>query len=426
MKFNYINHFYKLIKKIRRFLMYKREIELSGHIIDSLTLPKTMDIIMDKGGDFDILEFDIGKRKSDTSKAKIMVSAESPDILNSILDELNFIGVSISEIEEVNLVPSPKDKVAPEGFYSTSHHVTHIYYKGEWILVNEIEMDCLIVIDEENKTASCKPIADIKKGDLIVVGREGVKITPPQRSRGKQGVFEFMNSEVSSEKPMMSIINDVATEIKNVKAKNGKIALVGGPAIVHTGSAGIVAQLVKDGIIDVIFAGNALATHDIECDQFGTSLGVNVKTGEVVAHGHTHHMRAINRINKSGSIRKAVEDGTLKSGIMYECIKNDVPFVLAGSIRDDGPLPDVITDTVESQKLMRHYAQEVDMVIMISTMLHSIATGNLLPSRVKSICVDINPSTVTKLSDRGSAQVVGIVTDVGAFLPVLYEALQDK
>ena len=405
--------------------MFKREIELSGHIIDSLTLPKTMDIIMDKGGDFDILEFDIGKRKSDISKAKIMVSAESPDILNSILDELNFIGVSISEIEEVNLVASPKDQVAPEGFYSTSHHVTHIYYKDEWILVNDIEMDCLIVIDEEKKTASCKPIADIKKGDLIVVGREGVKITPPQRSRGKQGVFEFMNSEVSSEKPMMSIINDVASEIKDIKAKGGKIALVGGPAIVHTGSAGIVAQLIKEGFIDVIFAGNALATHDIECDQFGTSLGVNVKTGEVVAHGHTHHMRAINRINRSGSIREAVEDGTLKSGIMYECIKNDVPFVLAGSIRDDGPLPDVITDTVESQKLMRKYVQEVDMVIMISTMLHSIATGNLLPSRVKSICVDINPSTVTKLSDRGSAQVVGIVTDVGAFLPVLYGALQE-
>lgn len=405
--------------------MYKREIELSGHIIDSLTLPKTMDIIMDKGGDFDILEFDIGKRKSDTSKAKIMVSAESPDILNSILDELNFIGVSISEIEEVNLIPSPKNQVAPEGFYSTSHHVTHVYYKDEWILVNEIEMDCLIVIDEENKTASCRPIADIKKGDLIVVGREGVKITPPQRARGKQGVFEFMNSEVSSEKPMMSIINDVAAEIKNVKANGGKIALVGGPAIVHTGSAGIVAELVKEGVIDVIFAGNALATHDIECDQFGTSLGVDVKTGEVVAHGHTHHMRAINRINKSGSIKEAVEDGTLKSGIMYECVKKDVPFILAGSIRDDGPLPDVITDIVESQKLMRRYAQEVDMVIMISTMLHSIATGNLLPSRVKSICVDINPSTVTKLSDRGSAQVVGIVTDVGAFLPVLYDALQD-
>jgi lysine-ketoglutarate reductase/saccharopine dehydrogenase-like protein (TIGR00300 family) len=175
----------------------------------------------------------------------------------------------------------------------------------------------------------------------------------------------------------------------------------------------------------VIFAGNALATHDIEVDQFGTSLGVNVKTGEVVAHGHTHHMRAINRINRSGSIKDAVEDGTLKSGIMYECVKNDVPFVLAGSIRDDGPLPDVITDTVESQTLMRKYTQEIDMVIMIATMLHSIATGNLLPSRVKTICVDINPSTVTKLADRGTAQALGIVTDVGAFLPVLYNALHE-
>lgn len=403
--------------------MYKREIKLSGHIIDSLTLPKTMDIIMDNGGDFDILEFDIGKRKSDISTAKIMVSADSPSLLDRILDELSLLGVSIAEVEEVTLVPSPKDKVAPEGFYSTSHHVTHIYYKGEWILVKEIEMDCLIVVNGGD--VSCKPIADIKEGDLIVVGRDGVKITPPQRSRGKQGVFEFMNSDVSSEKPMMSIINEVASEIKSVKANGGKIALVGGPAIVHTGSAEIVAQLIKEGMIDVIFAGNALATHDIECDQFGTSLGVCVKTGEVIAHGHTHHMRAINRINKSGSIREAVEDGTLKSGIMYECIKNDVPFVLAGSIRDDGPLPDVITDTVESQKLMRKYAQEVDMVIMISTMLHSIATGNLLPSRVKSICVDINPSTVTKLADRGSAQVVGIVTDVGAFLPVLYNALHE-
>lgn len=403
--------------------MYKREIKLSGHIIDSLTLPKTMDIIMDKGGDFDILEFDIGKRKSDISKARIMVSADSPSLLNRILDELSVIGVSIADIEEVNLVPSPKDKVAPEGFYSTSHHITNIYYAGEWIPVNQIEMDCLIVVNKEEKKAFCKPIADLKKGEFVVVGREGVKITPPQRSRGKQGVFEFMNSEVSSEKPMMSIVNDVASEIKEIKSKGGKIALVGGPAIVHTGSAGIIAQMIKDGIIDVVFAGNALATHDIECDQFGTSLGVCVETGEVVSHGHTHHMRAINRINKSGSIKGAVEDGTLKSGIMYECVKNDVPFILAGSIRDDGPLPDVITDTVESQKLMRKYAQEVDMVIMISTMLHSIATGNLLPSKVKSICVDINPSTVTKLADRGSAQVMGIVTDVGAFLPVLYDAL---
>ena len=405
--------------------MNKRIIELSGHIIDSLTLTKTMGIIMDKGGEFDILEIDVGRKKSDTSHAKIEVSAKTPQLLESILDELSVLGASIDEIKEVNLVEAPKDKVAPEGFYSSSNHTTHIFYDGQWILVEEIEMDCLVVVDEKTKRAFVKPIADIKKGDNVVVGLDGVRVTPPHRSRDEQQVFEFMNSEVSSEKPLMNLINGIASEMKEIKANGGKIGIVGGPAIVHTGSGKYLASLVKEGYIDVIMAGNALATHDIESNLFGTSLGIEVETGKIVAHGHTHHMRAINRINNSGSIKEAVGDGTLTGGIMYECVKNDVPFVLAGSIRDDGPLPDVITDTAEAQKLMRHYAQEVDMVIMIATMLHSIATGNLLPSRVKSICVDINPSTVTKLSDRGSAQVVGIVTDIGTFLPLLYNALME-
>lgn len=405
--------------------MNKRTIELSGHIIDSLTLTKTMGIIMDKGGEFDILEIDVGRKKSDVSHAKIEVSADSPELLKSILDELSVLGASIDDIKEVNLVASTKDKVAPEGFYSSSNHTTHILYGGDWIPVEEIEMDCLVVVDEEEKRAFVKPIAEIKAGDKIVVGLDGVKVTPPHRSREEQQVFEFMNSDVSSEKPLMSLINGIAREMKEIKAKGGKIGIVGGPAIVHTGSGKYLAALIKEGYIDVIMAGNALATHDIESNLFGTSLGIEVETGKIVAHGHTHHMRAINRINNSGSIKNAVEDGTLTGGIMYECVKKDVPYVLAGSIRDDGPLPDVITDTAVSQKLMRHYAQEVDMVIMIATMLHSIATGNLLPSRVKSICVDINPSTVTKLSDRGSAQVVGIVTDIGTFLPLLYNALHE-
>ena len=407
-------------------VMNKRTIELSGHIIDSLTLTKTMGIIMDKGGEFDILEIDVGRKKSDISHAKIEVSADSLELLESILDELSVLGASIDDIKEVNLVASVKDKVAPEGFYSSSNHTTHILYDGDWIPVEDIEMDCLVVVDEDEKRAFVRPIADIKVGDKIVVGLDGVKVTPPHRSRDEQQVFVFMNSEVSSEKPLMNLITGIANEMKEIKAKGGKIGIVGGPAIVHTGSGKYLAALVREGYIDVIMAGNALATHDIESNLFGTSLGIEVETGKIVAHGHTHHMRAINRINRSGSIKNAVEDGTLTGGIMYECIKNDVPYVLAGSIRDDGPLPDVITDTAESQKLMRHHAQEVDMVIMIATMLHSIATGNLLPSRVKSICVDINPSTVTKLSDRGSAQVVGIVTDIGTFLPLLYNALHEE
>lgn len=403
--------------------MNKREIELFGHIIDSLMLPKTMDIIMDRGGDFKIIDFDIGKRKTDVSRAKIIVSADSPSLLNQILDELSEIGVSISELKEAVLINSSKDKAAPNNFYSTTNHVTHILHNGNWILVENIEMDCMIVVDDEKDKAYCKPINNIKKGDLIVVGREGIRVTPPERPREKNGVFEFMNSEVSSEKPLMSMVEKIASEIKEIKSRGGKIAIVGGPAIVHTGSADILSQMIKERFIDVIFAGNALATHDIENALYGTSLGVCVKTGEVVSRGHTHHMRAINEINSSGSISKAVEDGTLKKGIMYECIKNDVPYVLAGSIRDDGPLPDVITDVIDAQEVMREYSKDVDMVIMIATMLHSIAMGNILPSKVKSICVDINPATVTKLSDRGSAQVLSVVTDIGTFLPTLYNEL---
>ena len=406
-------------------IMYKRTIGLSGHIIDSLTLTKTMGIIMDKGGEFDILEINVGRKKSDISKAKIEVSANSPELLESILDELSVLGASIDELKEVRLVASTKDKVAPEGFYSSSNHTTHIYYDGNWIPVEDIEMDCLVVVDEKAKRAFVKPIADVKMGDKIVVGLDGVKVTPPHRSRDEQQVFEFMNSDVSSEKPLMNIIRGIAEEMEEIKAKGGKIGIVGGPAIVHTGSGKYLAALIREGYIDVIMAGNALATHDMESNIFGTSLGIEVETGKIVAHGHTHHMRTINKINRSGSIREAVEDGTLNGGIMYECIKNDVPFVLAGSIRDDGPLPDVITDITVSQREMRKYAQQVDMVIMIATMLHSIATGNMLPSRVKTICVDINPSTVTKLSDRGSAQVIGIVTDIGSFLPLLYNALHE-
>ncbi|MDR1820208.1 MAG: TIGR00300 family protein [Methanobrevibacter sp.] len=405
--------------------MNQREIELSGHIIDSLTLPRALDIIMDLGGDFKITEFDVGKKKSDISNAKITVMADSDKVLDLILDELSEIGASISEIKEANLLESPKDKVVPPNFYSTTNHTTHILYNGNWTLVENIEMDCMVVVEkEEDKVrAYCKPLGQIEKGDLIVVGRDGIKVTPPQRPRGKKGVFEFMNSDVSSEKPLNSIIENIASEIKEIKGNGGKIAIVGGPAIVHTGSADLLAKLIKEGYIDYIFAGNALATHDIENALYGTSLGVCIKTGEVVNRGHRHHIRAINEINKSGSIKEAVEDGTLKKGIMYECIKNEVPYVLAGSIRDDGPLPDVITDVIEAQELMRQYSQDVDMVIMIATMLHSIATGNIISSKVKSICVDINPATVTKLADRGSAQVVSVVTDIGTFLPLLYQKL---
>ncbi len=403
--------------------MPKREVELSGHIIDSLILPNTLDLIMDMGGDFKILEFTVGKRKKDISHARIRVIGNDQNHLGEILDELTEIGAQVVEIKEVQLEFSKKDKTLPSDFYSTTNHPTYIRFKEQWVDVKNIEMDCMIVVDPLNIQAFCKPIGRINKGDLVVVGREGIRVVPPERPRGKKGVFEFMSSEASSEKPFKSMIKKIASEIKEVKNRKGKIAVVAGPAIVHSGSAPILADMIKEGIIDVLFAGNALATHDVENALYGTSLGICVKTGETVTRGHRHHINAINQINQAGSIKKAVENGSLKKGIMYECVKNEVPFVLAGSIRDDGPLPDVITDVIEAQDEMRKYVQDVDMVIMIATMLHSIATGNILPSHVKSICVDINPATVTKLSDRGSAQVVGIVTDVGAFLPMLYDEL---
>jgi lysine-ketoglutarate reductase/saccharopine dehydrogenase-like protein (TIGR00300 family) len=403
--------------------MHKREVKLSGHIIDSLILPKALDLIMDMGGDFKILEFEVGKLKGDVSHARILVESPNEILLGEILDELSEIGALVIELEDVKLLISKKDKTLPEDFYSTTHHPTQIRYNGEWVVVENIEMDCMIVVDPESGRAICEPIGRIKEGDLVVVGREGIQVLPPERPRGKKGVFEFMSSDASSEKPIKSIIKKISSEIKEVKNRGGKIAVVSGPAVVHTGSGPILANMIKEGIIDIVFAGNALATHDIESVLYGTSLGMCIKTGEAVTRGHRHHIYAINEINKAGSIKDAVDKGVLNKGIMYECIKNDVPFVLAGSIRDDGPLPDVITDVIEAQDEMRKYVQDVDMVIMISTMLHSIATGNMLPSHVKSICVDINPATVTKLSDRGSAQVVGIVTDIGTFLPMLYHEL---
>ena len=406
--------------------MHKREVKLSGHIIDSLILPKALDLIMDMGGDFKILDFEVGKLKGDISHARIQVEASSETFLGEILDELSEIGALVIELKDVQLLKSEKDKTLPSDFYSTTHHPTYIRYNEEWVIVEDIEMDCMIVVDPETEHAFCKPIGRIKKGDLVVVGREGIQVQPPERPRGKKGVFEFMSSDASSEKPIKSIIKKISSEIKEVKERGGKIAVVSGPAVVHTGSGPILANMVKEGIINIIFAGNALATHDIESALYGTSLGMCVKTGEAVTRGHRHHIYAINEINKAGSIKNAVKKGVLNKGIMYECVKNNVPFVLAGSIRDDGPLPDVITDVIDAQDEMRKYVQDVDMVIMISTMLHSIATGNMLPSHVKSICVDINPATVTKLSDRGSAQVVGIVTDVGTFLPMLYNELKSN
>jgi lysine-ketoglutarate reductase/saccharopine dehydrogenase-like protein (TIGR00300 family) len=396
------------------------DIEMEGHLIDSLMLTKVLDKIMDMGGEFEIRTFRVGQKKHDPSYAQITVTGEDGEHLDRILLELNALGAQLVEMEDVRYEISPADMVVPKGFYSTTNHPTYVRYKGGWVEVDDIQMDCLIVLHDEG--ARCTPISHIKKGEKIVVGTSGVKVVPPERPR-ERSFFGFMSTEVSSERPSGKIVQELAREIIATKKKGGKIAVVGGPAIIHTGAGPALAQLIRDGYIDLLLAGNALAVHDIERQLFGTSLGMNCE-GQATSGGHRNHLYAISEIMASGSIKQAVKDGKLKGGIMYECIKNKVPFILAGSIRDDGPLPEVITDTMKAQDAMFEALRKTDMVLMMSTMLHSIATGNMLPSYVKTTCVDINPSTVTKLMDRGTAQAIGLVTDIGTFLPSLAEELE--
>ena len=407
-------------------MKFSREIELRGHIVDSGILAKVMDLVVEYNGDFDTEEFSLGRQKTDPSYAKMKIGAASEEQLNQLISELRRVGALVIGEEEVSLATVKKAKVAPEGFYSTTNHPTHIHFNNTWIPVENMKMDALIVVDKKNMTAKCLVQGKLMPGDTVVVGEEGVRVDFPERPR-EMGVFEFMGGDVSSERPSLTLIRRVAAEILQMKKNGKKVALVGGPAIIHSGASDAVAAMIREGYIDLLFAGNALAVHDLEHNIFGTSLGMNLKTGELMTGGHRHHLYTINKIMEAGSIYAAVESGLVTGGIMYECIKNDVPFVLAGSIRDDGPLPDVIQNTIEAQDAMRKHIVDPDlgMMLMVATLLHSIAVGNLLPSHVKTICVDINPASVTKLMDRGTSQAIGMVSDAGIFLPSLLEALHE-
>lgn len=396
------------------------DIEMEGHLIDSLILTKVLDKIMDMGGEFEIKNFQIGQKKNDTSYVQITVMGCDAAHLDRILLELHALGARLVEMENVKTGEAPSDMVVPRGFYTTTNHPTYVRYNGSWVEVENNHMDCLIVLKDGH--AICTPIGHIKKGDMVVVGTSGVKVVPPERPREKT-LFGFMSNEVSSERPSCELVRQLAAEIIRTKRDGGKIAVVCGPAVIHTGAAPSLAKLIREGYVDVLLAGNAVAVHDIERQLFGTSLGMNC-AGNAISGGHRNHLYAISEIMASGSIHKAIAEGKLKGGIMYEAIQKGITFILAGSIRDDGPLPEVITDTVRAKDAMDKALRGVDMTIMLGTMLHSIAVGNLLPSFVKTICVDINPSTVTKLMDRGSAQAIGLVTDIGTFLPRLAEEVE--
>jgi lysine-ketoglutarate reductase/saccharopine dehydrogenase-like protein (TIGR00300 family) len=391
------------------------EVVVRGHIIDSLLLPKILDRILQMGGTFEIRECTIGARRVDPSFARIAVRAGSAAEVDAILGDLVEHGAYAAHPEDARTAIADMDGAFPDGFYSTTNQRTEVRIGARWIEAADQEMDCGLVVDPEAKTARCVAMADVKAGMPIVVGHDGVRVIPVERARD-QTIFGFMGSNVSTEKPKTVSLLAVAEAIRSTRADGKKVLLVGGPAIVHTGSAEHVAALVRGGWINVLFAGNALATHDIEQAIYGTSLGVSVTKGEAIEHGHEHHLRTINTIRRLGGIKAAVDAGVIKSGIMYECVKAGAEFILAGSIRDDGPLPEVITDTLAAQSRMREAIGGVGFALMIATALHSIATGNLLPAWVKVVCVDINPATVTKLSDRGTFQTVGLVTDVEPFL----------
>ncbi len=390
-------------------------VEVTGHIIDSLILPKILDQIIDADGNFEILDIAVGKGKRDTSRARLKVMADRPAHLRQILRQIGSLGAAPVNATDVTLRPAAKPGVFPDGFYSTTNLPTEVRYRGRWRPVQRIEMDCGIVVDPRAARAVCTPMHRIRRGDRVVCGADGIKVTPLERARRRE-VFQFMSSAVSSEKPKGRIIAELAEEMRRTKRAGGKILVVAGPAVVHTGAAGYLARIIAAGYVDVLFAGNGLATHDLEANLYGTSLGVNLASADRSEPGHDHHLRTINAIRAMGGIRQAVRRGLVKGGIMHACVRRGVPFVLCGSIRDDGPLPEVITDVVEAQDAMRRHIPGVHLALMIASTLHTIATGNILPATVKTVCVDINPAVVTKVADRGSFQIVGLVTDSESFL----------
>jgi len=423
-------------------MTHSRTVELAGHIIDSGTIQRCFGAVMDLGGSFDVEQFDVGKHETEESYCRLTVSADDAETLRAILHELHQNGAVLESPSAVDLVAAPADKVVPPNFYSTTNHPTEVLYDGEWIAVERIEMDCALVVEPEpgadagegdradasgddeagnGPRAYTKTLNAVEEGDLVATDESGIRVNPPERPRSGSGAFGFMQGGVSAERPSESTIRQVADELRAVSDEGGNVMVVAGPAVIHSGAGDALADLVAAGYVDTLSAGNGFATHDLERSIYGTSLGMDVETLEHPRKGHKHHIWTISEIIRAGGIEAAVEAEIVTEGVMYQCVERDVDTVLAGSIRDDGPLPDTITDAVEAQNAIREQAHEADLVIMLATLLHSVAVGNCLPSTTKTVCVDIDPATVTQLLDRGSAQAIGMVTDIGTFVPTLAE-----
>jgi lysine-ketoglutarate reductase/saccharopine dehydrogenase-like protein (TIGR00300 family) len=397
-------------------------VEAEGHLIDSGLLSGIFDKIIEQKASYEILHFDIGRTNDDVSRIEMRITAPDAAALDELLQQLTTFGCHALREHNAVVKPAEKDRCVPDDFYSTTNHRTHVRLGGRWVEVEQQRMDAVIVA--AGGRAVCRKLRDVRTGEPIVCGHAGIRVTPEFKERDRHG-FAFMSNDVSSERRVEGSVARIAAMMRDVKKAGGRIAVVAGPVVVHTGGVEHFSELIRNGYVDVVLAGNALAVHDIEYALSGTSLGIDLVAGAPVEQGHRNHMAAINTISRAGGIRQAVERGVLKSGVMYECVRHGVDYVLAGSIRDDGPLPDTLMDLLDAQeRYAEALSNNVQLVLMLSSMLHSIGVGNMLPSWVRVVCVDINPAVVTKLGDRGSTQTVGVVTDVGLFLHRLAEALR--
>ena len=401
--------------------MASEVVEASGHLIDSGILNGIFDTVIRHGGSFEVVTFNIGRTNAEPSLLTMRVNADSDAALRNLVENLVPLGCQIVGGRDATVRIADHDGCAPIDFYSTTNHETRIRRGGQWLTVEQQRMDAAIVVDGDR--AACRKLRDVRKGEAVVCGVEGIRVIPAFQDRDRLG-FAFMTNEISSERRVEVAVGRVAGMMRSARASGGRIAAVVGPVVVHTGGAPYLVELIRGGYVQVLLSGNALAVHDIELAMFGTSLGVNLETGRVVEGGHHHHMRAINAIRRAGGIGPAVEQGLLTSGIMYECVRNGLDYVLAGSIRDDGPLPETMMNLADAQDRYAESLKDVSLVLILASMLHGIGVGNMLPSSVRAVCVDINPAVVTKLADRGSSQTVGIVTDTGLFLHQLAEHLK--
>ncbi|HEX4164429.1 MAG TPA: TIGR00300 family protein [Bryobacteraceae bacterium] len=401
---------------IRREEVASEVVEAAGHLVDSHIMEQIFDTVVEFGGRFEVEQFSIGRTNSDPSRLRLRVESTSQDQLEKMLAQLVALGCALADSGEAELKTAERDCCAPEDFYSTTNQKTLVRYQGQWLEAANQRMDAMIVV--RDRIAVCRRLRDIKAGDLVVVGVKGIRVIPEAKERDRQA-FAFMSNEISSERQVETAVGQTIAIMQQTRKDRKKIVAVAGPVVVHTGGNGPFGRLIRHGWINALLAGNALAVHDIESALLGTSLGVRTSDGRQEEHGHRNHMRAINAINHAGSIQAAVQSGRLTRGIMYECVKANVPFVLAGSLRDDGPLPGVITDMNQAQDAYAAQLRDAGVVLCLSSMLHSIATGNMLPAWVKVVCVDINPAVPTKVADRGTGHALGVVTDVGLFLELL-------